>query len=67
MFSLVLVAHNGYTFDFPMLLAEIERRPQKLSLSQLSLHRIHFADTLGYLKQVSILCTINAPIFSTCI
>ena len=52
--DVVLVAHNGYVFDFPMLLAEIERRPEKLSLSQLSLHKIYFADTLRYLKQVSI-------------
>ena len=48
----VLVAHNGYRFDFPILLAETERRPEKLALSQLSSHRIHFSDTLGYLKQV---------------
>lgn len=63
----VLVAHNGYRFDFPTLLAEIERRPEKLALSQLSSHRIHFSDTLGHLKQVSFTllmymntsCTIN--------
>ena len=55
----VLVAHNGYRFDFPMLLAEIERRPEKLALSQLSSHRIHFSDTLGHLKQVRFTLSIT--------
>ena len=26
--TLVLVAHNGFAFDFPILLAEVERRPE---------------------------------------
>ena len=56
---IVLVSHNGYRFDFPMLLAEIERRPEKLALSQLLNHRIHFSDTLGYLKEVRF---IDSPI-----
>ena len=30
--TLVLVFYNGYCFDFPILLAEIERRPEKLPL-----------------------------------
>ncbi len=26
-YIVVLVAHNGFAFDFPILLAEVERRP----------------------------------------
>jgi hypothetical protein len=28
----VLVAHNGFLFDFPILLAEVEHRPEWFSL-----------------------------------
>ena len=61
---LVLVAHNGYKFDFPMLLAEISRRPHQLKIDALVSHNIHFADTLTHLKQSkkdgnSVLATIQ--------
>ncbi len=52
--STVLVAHNGFSFDFPILLAEVERRPDALSASSFETHRIHFIDTLPLLRQVSI-------------
>ncbi len=31
-FFVVLVAHNGFSFDFPLMLAEVERRPKQLAL-----------------------------------
>ena len=46
----VLVAHNGYKFDFPMLLAELERRSTDLK-SHIQSCNIHFADTLPHLRQ----------------
>ena len=50
----VLVAHNGFSYDFPLLLAEIERRPTQLATADLIHHKIFFADTLPYLRKVSI-------------
>ena len=49
---LVLVAHNGFAFDFPILFAEVERCPRHLSLSTFTDQRIHFADTLYHLRQL---------------
>ena len=48
----VLVAHNGFEFDFPILLAEIDRRPRDLSCNHLVAQHLHFADTLPHLRQV---------------
>ena len=48
----VLVAHNGFAYDFPLLLAEIERRPKYLSTQELVTHNVRFADTLPHLRQV---------------
>ncbi|CAI8051297.1 hypothetical protein GBAR_LOCUS28096, partial [Geodia barretti] len=50
-FPTVLAAHRGLRFDVPILLAEIERRPNKLTASALVEENIHFADTLQCLKQ----------------
>ena len=52
--STVIVAHNGFAYDFPLLLAEIERRPKDLSTRDLVTHNIYFADTLPHLRQVYI-------------
>ena len=51
-FYTVLVAHNGFQFDFPILFAEVERR-QTLELSAFESSDIHFADTLHQLKKVA--------------
>lgn len=61
----VLVAHNGFRFDFPVLLAEVERRPKQLSLSTFRALSIHFSDTLVHLKkvEVSLACTCTTCIF----
>lgn len=48
----VLVAHNGFAFDFPILLAEVERRPMELSIKSFEANRIHFCDTLPCLRKV---------------
>lgn len=48
----VLVAHNGFAFDYPILLAEVERRPRALSFTTFEDHNIHFSDTLPLLKKV---------------
>ncbi len=48
----VLVAHNGFSFDFPMLLAEVERCPENLSTSVFEHANVHFSDTLPLLRQV---------------
>ena len=50
--SIVLVAHNGNTFDFPMLFAEVERRPGVLSMAVFEERKIHFSDTLPHLRKV---------------
>ena len=46
----VLVAHNGFAFDFPILLAEVERRPQQLRFSESSISatRCHFYEGYTY-------------------
>ena len=46
----VLVAHNGFKFDFPLLYNEINRRKPTLSPEQLE--GIFFADSLVHLRQV---------------
>ena len=48
----VIVAQNGYKFDFPMVLVEIERRPTSLTTASVMNLKVHFADTLPYLRQV---------------
>ena len=48
----VLVAHNGFAYDFPLLLAEIERRPKHLSMQEFVNHNVHFADILPHVRQV---------------
>ena len=45
-----------------ILMAEIQQRPKKLALFQLSSHRIHFTDTLGHLKQVKFTLSIKIRI-----
>jgi len=47
----VLVAHNGFAFDFPILLAEVERRVE-LQLTLFRSANIHFSDTLPLLRKV---------------
>ena len=47
----MIVAHDGYKFDFPLLLAEINRR-SGLSTDSLVSSKWHFSDTLVYLRQV---------------
>ena len=55
---LVLVAHNGFAFDFPILLAEVERR-MELHLSDFVSRNIHFSDTLPLLRRVLLfLCLV---------
>ena len=49
--TLVLVAHNGFAFDFPILLAEVERRPE-LDLFNFRTGNVHFSDTLPLLRKV---------------
>ena len=45
------MAHNGFSYDFPILMAEIERRSGQLSVNDIITHNIDFADTLPYLRQ----------------
>lgn len=49
-FPTVLVAHNGYSFDYRIMLAEMERH--KVDNRWFELHNVHFADSLHYLRQV---------------
>ena len=51
-FITVLIAHNGYKFDFPLLFNEITRREPAISLEMLK--GIYFAESLEYLRQVHI-------------
>ena len=50
--TLVLVAHNGFAFDFPILLAEVERHPE-LDLFNFQTGNVHFSDTLPLLRKVA--------------
>ena len=47
----VLLAHNGFAFDFPILFAEVESR-EALDMSSFNLHHIHFSDSLVLLRMV---------------
>ncbi len=51
--ALVLVAHNGSAFDFPILFAEVERRSELATLN--FPNNFHFCDTLPVLWKVKIL------------
>lgn len=62
---LVLVAHNGYRFDFPILLSEIQRRPKSFNFYNLFELRLHFADTLGHLRQVQFTANYNMTLYNT--
>ncbi len=53
-FLVVLVAHNGFSFNFPLMLAEVERRPKQLALCVFEDQNIHFSDTLPLLRKVCI-------------
>ena len=46
----VLVAHNGFTFDFPILLAELHRRG--ILFNRLQSINLHFADTYFECKKL---------------
>ncbi len=46
----VLVAHNGFSYDFPILFSEVESRQIPLSIFQT--HNIHFSDSLPLLRVV---------------
>ena len=59
-FSAVLVAHKGFAYDFPLLLAEIERRPGQLTTSSFHDLNISFADSLIYVQQVSDTFSLHA-------
>ena len=48
----VLVAHNGFKFDFMLLLSELARRPEHFSTSLLEEHNIRLGDTLPLLQRV---------------
>ena len=49
----VLFANNGFLYDSPMLLTEIERRPNRpLSTQHFVSRSIHFTNTLPRLRQV---------------
>ena len=61
----VLVAHNGFSYDFPLLLAEIERRPKELSTANLSHCRLFFADTLLHLRQIRFSHEVFSQVFFT--
>ena len=53
-FHAVLVTHNGFGFDFPVLLAEVERRPRQFASSIFEDHNINFSDTLPLLRKIKI-------------
>ena len=53
-FHAVLVTHNRFGFDFPVLLAEVERRPRQFASSIFEDHNINFSDTLPLLRKVKI-------------
>ena len=55
----VLVAHNGFTFDFPILFAELHRRG--ILFNRLQIINLHFADTYFECKK---LVKDNYPCFA---
>ena len=49
-FETVLLAHNGFVYDYPLLYAELKRREQLVDASLLS--KVSFGDTLQFVRQV---------------
>ena len=47
----MLVSHNGFAFDFPILFAEVESR-ESLATSTFAANNIHFSDSLPVLHMV---------------
>ena len=47
----VLTAHNGFTFNFPFLVAEVKRRKLDAILAPM---KLYYADTFYDIKRVSI-------------
>ena len=58
-FNTVLVAHNGFSFDFPILMAEVERRPRELNIEDFTAKNIHFSDSLPLLRKVYLYVTMK--------
>ncbi len=56
--TVVLVAHNGFAFDFPFVMAEVENR-DNLSMSLFTSNSIHFSDSLPLLRSVCIKYVCN--------
>ena len=48
------MAHNGFGFDLPVLLAEVEQCPRQFAPSIFEDHNINFSDTLLLLRKVKI-------------
>ncbi len=48
--NIVLVAHNGFSYDFPILFSEVEKR--EIPLSTFETNNIHFSDSLPLLRMV---------------
>ena len=53
--AVVLVAHNGFAFDFPILMSQVESR-DNMSLSLFTSNSIHFSDSLPLLRSVCPMC-----------
>jgi hypothetical protein len=56
----VLVAHNGNSFDFRILLSHIERH--ELSWNWFEKYNVKFADSLQYLRKVSLKVTMQSDL-----
>lgn len=56
--TIVLVAHNGFSFDFPILMSEVETR-DNISLALFTSNSIHFSDSLPLLRSVCLRYTRN--------
>ena len=48
--NIVLVAHSGFSYDFPILFSEVEKR--EVPLSTFETNNIHFSDPLPLLRMV---------------
>ena len=57
---LVLVAHNGFPFDFIFLVAEVKRRKLDETFDSIN---IHFADTLYDARRVSLFTLVSPQYF----
>jgi DNA polymerase III epsilon subunit-like protein len=53
--TIILAAHNGVKFDFPMLMSECSR------------HRIYFGDGIGFVDTLAVIRALDSELYGACL